>query len=43
MTSTATAVSMGSPASKDPRMKMTRSATTPAITTRQPQPVTGRR
>ncbi len=38
-----TAVSIGSPASNEPRTKMTRSATTPAINTRQPQPVTGRR
>jgi len=39
----ATAVSIGSPASKDPRMKITRSATMPAMSTRQPQLVTRRR
>jgi hypothetical protein len=39
----ATTVSIGSPASKEPRTKITRSATMPAISTRQPQPVTGRR
>jgi hypothetical protein len=39
----AMAVSIGSPASKDPRTKITRSATIAAIKTRQPQPVTGRR
>jgi len=42
-TRSATAVSIGSPASKEPRMKITRSATMPAMSARQPQPVTDRR
>src|SRR5256712_499666 len=37
-TPAAAAVSIGAPESKEPRMKMTRSATTPATSTRQPQP-----
>jgi hypothetical protein len=39
----ATIVSIGSPASNDPRMKITSSATIPAMITRHPQPVTNRR
>jgi hypothetical protein len=39
----AAAVSIGSPASKDPRTEIQSKPTMAAITTRQPQPVTERR